>query len=121
VTNGPEGDAPLPVVPLGPDTDLRPRRSPGTQALCPLTSLGRVTILLGGTWGSAQRFYSIGKAGDAKKAALPSTGLYLIYPLILYIPVWAAQPLLGELLLSFGVYCVEGLLHRPTDEEASPE
>ncbi len=50
----------------------------------------------GGNWGLAQRFYSVGKAGDAKKAALLSGVMYLIYPLILYIPVWAARPLIGE-------------------------
>ena len=40
----------------------------------------------GGTWGLAQRFYSIGKPNDAKKAALFSAGLYLLYPIIIYIP-----------------------------------
>ncbi len=51
----------------------------------------------GGTWGLAQRFYSIGKPQDAKKAALLSAGLYLVYPLVIYIPVWAARIVLGEL------------------------
>lgn len=49
----------------------------------------------GGTWGLAQRFYSIGKAAEARKAALLSGALYFVYPLILYIPVWAAPALLG--------------------------
>ncbi len=51
----------------------------------------------GGTWGLAQRFYSMGKAADAKKAALLSASLYLLYPLALYIPVWAAPILAGDL------------------------
>ncbi len=51
----------------------------------------------GGTWGLAQRFYSLGKPSEAKKAALLSASLYLIYPLALYIPVWAAPLLIGEL------------------------
>jgi len=50
----------------------------------------------GGTWGLAQRFYSVGKPGDARKAALLSGALYLFYPLIIYIPVWAAPLVLGE-------------------------
>ncbi|MBI3946865.1 MAG: Na+:solute symporter [Armatimonadetes bacterium] len=49
----------------------------------------------GGTWGLAQRFYSIGKPEDAKKAALLSAALYLLYPIIIYIPVWAAPAVLG--------------------------
>ncbi len=49
----------------------------------------------GGTWGLAQRFYSIGKPRDATKAALLSGGLSLIYPLIVFIPAWSAQAILG--------------------------
>lgn len=51
----------------------------------------------GGTWGLAQRFYSIGKPNDAKKAALFSAGLYLLYPIVIYIPVWACRVLMPEL------------------------
>ncbi len=51
----------------------------------------------GGTWGLAQRFYSIGKAGDAKKAALLSASLYLLYPLAIYTPVWAATMIVGPI------------------------
>ena len=51
----------------------------------------------GGTWGLAQRFYALGKPGDAKKAALLSAALYLVYPLAIYIPVWASPILLGPL------------------------
>jgi len=51
----------------------------------------------GGTWGLAQRFYSMGKAAEAKKAAFLSAALYLIYPIFLYIPVWAAPILVGEI------------------------
>jgi solute:Na+ symporter, SSS family len=50
----------------------------------------------GGTWGLAQRFYSIGKPKDAKKAALLSAGLYLVYPLAVFIPIWAAKSIVGE-------------------------
>jgi len=51
----------------------------------------------GGTWGLAQRFYSIGKPQDAKKAALLSAGLYLVYPIVIYIPVWASHSLMPGL------------------------
>jgi SSS family solute:Na+ symporter len=50
----------------------------------------------GGTWGLAQRFYSIGKPADAKKAAILSGCLYLIYPFAIYIPVWSARLVIGE-------------------------
>jgi SSS family solute:Na+ symporter len=58
-----------------------------------------VVIILsynGGTWGLAQRFYSIGKPKDAKKAAYLSASLYLIYPIALYIPMWSARQIVGE-------------------------
>ncbi len=59
-----------------------------------------VVIILsynGGTWGLAQRFYSIGKPKDARKAAYLSAGLYLVYPFAIYIPIWAARQIVGEI------------------------
>lgn len=50
----------------------------------------------GGTWGLAQRFYSIGKPGDARKAALLSGSLSLFYPLVVFIPAWSARSIVGE-------------------------
>ena len=50
----------------------------------------------GGTWGLAQRFYSIGKPRDAKKAAILSACLYLVYPIAIYIPIWSARLVIGE-------------------------
>lgn len=50
----------------------------------------------GGSWGLAQRFYALGKPRDAQKAALLSALLYLMYPLAIYIPVWAAPLVIGE-------------------------
>ena len=50
----------------------------------------------GGTWGLAQRFYSIGKPSDAKKAAILSALLYLIYPIAIYVPIWSARLVIGE-------------------------
>ncbi len=49
----------------------------------------------GGTWGLAQRYYSVGKPADARKAALLSAALYLLYPVVIFIPVWAAPLVLG--------------------------
>jgi solute:Na+ symporter, SSS family len=40
----------------------------------------------GGTWGLAQRFYSIGKPREATKAALLSGSLSLVYPFVVFIP-----------------------------------
>ncbi len=50
----------------------------------------------GGTWGLAQRFYSIGKPSQARKAALLSSFLFLVYPLAVFIPMWAAHSLIGH-------------------------
>lgn len=44
----------------------------------------------GGTWGLAQRFISLQGPKEGKKAALLSAGLYLVYPLFMFIPMWAA-------------------------------
>lgn len=68
----------------------------------------------GGTWGLAQRFYSIGKASDARKAALLSAGMYLIYPLILYTPAWAAPVLLGPIENPEQVYALMASQYFPT-------
>ncbi|NLS54099.1 sodium:solute symporter family protein [Hafnia alvei] len=44
----------------------------------------------GGTWNLAQRFIASPRGKDARKAALLSAALYLIWPLILFYPMWAA-------------------------------
>lgn len=48
----------------------------------------------GGTWNLAQRFIAAPSAWDAQKAALLSALLYLLWPLILLFPMWAAPLLL---------------------------
>ncbi|MDA0336661.1 MAG: sodium/solute symporter [bacterium] len=50
----------------------------------------------GGTWGLAQRFISVGNDRDARKAALLSGALFLVYPLVIFIPAWAAPLLLPQ-------------------------
>jgi SSS family solute:Na+ symporter len=51
----------------------------------------------GGTWNLAQRFIAAPTASDARKAALLSASLYLIWPLVLFFPMWASPLLLPNL------------------------
>ncbi|WP_020573170.1 sodium:solute symporter family protein [Actinopolymorpha alba] len=51
----------------------------------------------GGTWNLAQRFIAAPDARSARRAALLSAGLYLIWPLVLFFPMWAAPLLLPDL------------------------
>jgi len=60
----------------------------------------------GGMWGLAQRFYSIGKPRDGKKAALLSAFLFLLYPLAVFIPVWASPSIVGEVANSEHIYII---------------
>lgn len=51
----------------------------------------------GGTWNLAQRYVASPTGSTARRAALLSAGLYLIWPLILFFPMWAAPILLPDL------------------------
>jgi SSS family solute:Na+ symporter len=51
----------------------------------------------GGTWNLAQRFIAAPSGKDAKKAALLSASLYLVWPLVLLFPMWAAPLLLPNI------------------------
>jgi SSS family solute:Na+ symporter len=51
----------------------------------------------GGTWSLAQRFIATPTGSAARKAALLSSGLYLIWPPVLFFPMWAAPLLLPHL------------------------
>ena len=44
----------------------------------------------GGTWNLAQRFIAAPSPADAKRSALLSSALYLVWPLVLFFPMWAA-------------------------------
>ncbi len=68
----------------------------------------------GGTWGLAQRFYSIGAPRDAKKAALLSGAMYLVYPIIIYIPVWASPIVLGEVAKPEETYALMAQTYFPS-------
>ncbi|MDP7364243.1 MAG: sodium/solute symporter, partial [Candidatus Latescibacteria bacterium] len=50
----------------------------------------------GGTWGLAQRFIAVGDARDTQKAALLSGALFLVYPLVIFVPAWSAPLLMPE-------------------------
>ncbi|GGH86358.1 SSS family solute:Na+ symporter [Pullulanibacillus pueri] len=51
----------------------------------------------GGTWNLAQRYIATPNAKEAKKSALLSGFLYLLWPLILFFPMWAAPILFPNL------------------------
>lgn len=51
----------------------------------------------GGTWNLATRYISSPSGSDARKAALLSGALYLVWPLILFFPMWAAPIILPNL------------------------
>jgi solute:Na+ symporter, SSS family len=44
----------------------------------------------GGTWNLAQRFIASPSGTQARKAALLSAGLYLVWPIVLFFPMWAS-------------------------------
>lgn len=51
----------------------------------------------GGTWNLAQRFIAASGGREARKAALLSSALFLIWPLVLFWPMWAAPLLYPDL------------------------
>lgn len=48
----------------------------------------------GGTWNLATRYISSPTGADARKAAILSASLYLVWPLILFFPMWVAPIIL---------------------------
>lgn len=51
----------------------------------------------GGTWNLAARYIGAPSAASARRSALLSGALYLVWPLILFFPMWAAPVLLPNL------------------------
>lgn len=51
----------------------------------------------GGTWNLAQRFIASPTGSTARRAALLSAGLYLVWPLVMFFPMWAAPLLVPDL------------------------
>jgi len=68
-----------------------------TPAFAVVYLLINVLSYNGGTWNLAQRFIATPDPVQARKAALLSASLYLIWPLILLFPMWAAPLLLPNL------------------------
>jgi SSS family solute:Na+ symporter len=73
-----------------PPTNRTLFNGPYTPAFC-LAYLGIAFLSYnGGTWNLAQRYIASPSGSDARKAALLSSALYLFWPLVLFIPMWAA-------------------------------
>lgn len=51
----------------------------------------------GGTWNLAQRYIAVRDGSDARRSAFLSAGLYLFWPLVLFLPMWAAPIFLPNL------------------------
>lgn len=51
----------------------------------------------GGTWNLAQRFIASPTGSTARKAAWLSMSLYLVWPLVMFFPMWAAPLILPDL------------------------
>lgn len=67
----------------------------------PLFALGFLLVSTfsynGGTWNLAQRFMAAPSPAEARRAALLSASLYLLWPPVLLFPMWAAPVLLPGL------------------------
>ncbi|PYI51554.1 sodium:solute symporter family protein [Paenibacillus flagellatus] len=64
----------------------------------------------GGTWNLAQRYIAAPNSREARKAAYLSSALYLIWPLILFFPMWAAPifyPSLSDPNQSYSIMAME--------------
>lgn len=60
----------------------------------------------GGTWNLAQRFIACSAGSEARRAAYLSAGLWLVWPLILFFPMWAAPLLFPNLPDPTQSYCI---------------
>ncbi|MES2390306.1 MAG: sodium:solute symporter family protein [Acidobacteriota bacterium] len=68
----------------------------------------------GGTWSLAQRFMASPNEASARKSALLSAALYLVWPLVLFYPMWAAPLLLPHLADPSKSYAAMAQLYLPT-------
>jgi solute:Na+ symporter, SSS family len=86
--------------------------SPYTTTFILVYLLINVLSYNGGTWNLAQRFIAAPTGSSARRAALLSMSLYLVWPLILFFPMWAAPllyPHLADPQTSYAVLA-QGLL-----------
>ena len=76
-----------------------PSRSPATTRWCSSSAYTLISTISynGGTWNLAQRFIASPNGSQARKSILLSGALYLVWPLVLFFPMWAAPILLPNL------------------------
>jgi SSS family solute:Na+ symporter len=67
----------------------------------------------GGTWSLAQRFLASPDERSAARSARLSAGLYLVWPLVLFYPMWAAPLLLPHLADPSHSYATMAQLYLP--------
>lgn len=80
-----------------PASHSRPFGGEYTPAFAVVYLLVNLLSYNGGTWNLAQRFIAAPTAAAARKAALLSATLYLVWPLVLFFPMWASPLLLPHL------------------------
>jgi solute:Na+ symporter, SSS family len=80
-----------------PEGHLRPFNNEYTLTFVLVYLLINTLSYNGGTWNLAQRFIAAPSGTSARRAALLSAGLYLLWPLVLFFPMWAAPVLLPHL------------------------
>lgn len=80
-----------------PASHSRPFAGEYTVAFAVVYLLVNALSYNGGTWNLAQRFIAAPDATSARRAALLSAGLYLVWPLVLFFPMWASPLLLPRL------------------------
>lgn len=68
-----------------------------TALFCAVYLLINTLSYNGGTWNLAQRYIASPSGSRARRAGLLSAGLYLVWPLVLFMPMWAAPLLLPDL------------------------
>ena len=73
-----------------PPSHAAPFSDPYTPAFAAAYLLINFLSYNGGTWHLAVRYISSPRGADARKAAMLSSALYLVWPLILFFPMWAA-------------------------------
>ena len=77
-----------------PPSHARPFVGQYTLAFAVVYMLVNFLSYNGGTWNLAQRFIAAPTAASARRAARLSAVLYLIWPLVLFFPMWASPLLL---------------------------
>jgi solute:Na+ symporter, SSS family len=80
-----------------PEGHGRPFHGPYTPLFCVGMIMAWTLSYNGGAWALAARYIGAPSAQSARRSALLSGALYLVWPLILFFPMWAAPLLLPDL------------------------